>query len=129
MNIFDWKKNSDVGINLMNFSKREEYQRSSVSRFYYACFGPLKEYYEESFRKILSTKDAHKTLILELISSPFIEEQLLGKKLKKLRFQRNMADYNEKSQDFEVEKSRRIVEDIFNILNELKDSPLRLVQK
>lgn len=115
MSDFDWKKNKDVGIHLMNHSSKEEYQRSSISRFYYSCFGPSKEYYENSFRRILSTRDAHKTLINELKNSPFFEEQQLGKKLKKLRAQRNRADYNKKSQHFSVVKSKRIVEDIFSI--------------
>ena len=44
-----------------------------------------KEYYENAFRRILPSKEAHKTLINELKISPFIEEQRLGKKLKKLR--------------------------------------------
>lgn len=79
MSDFDWKKNKDVGIHLMNHSSKEEYQRSSISRFYYSCFGLSKEYYENSFRRILSTRDAHKTLINELKNSPFFEEQQLGK--------------------------------------------------
>jgi hypothetical protein len=106
MSIFDWKKNYDVGVHLKDCSGKEEYQRSSISRFYYSCFDPSKEYYEKSFRRFLSTRDAHKTLIIELISSPFIEEQQLGKKLKRLRSQRNIADYNDKSWNFEVEKSK-----------------------
>ena len=129
MNTFDWNKNSNVGIHLMNYSSKEEYQRSSISRFYYSCFGPSKEYYEKAFRKILSTKDAHKTLIDELKNSPFFEEQQLGKKLKKLRKQRNRADYNKKSRNFSVEKSKRTVEDIFDILNDLKIHPVRIIKK
>lgn len=129
MNTFDWKKNEDVGIHLMNYSSDEEYQRSSISRFYYACFGSSREYYEKAFRRILSTKDAHKTLIIELKNSPFIEEQHLGKKLKKLRAQRNRADYNKKSQNFAVEKSKRTVEDIFSILSDLKKHPVRKTKK
>ena len=129
MSDFDWKKNKDVGIHLMNHSSKEEYQRSSISRFYYSCFGPSKEYYENSFRRILSTRDAHKTLINELKNSPFFEEQQLGKKLKKLRAQRNRADYNKKSQHFSVIKSKRIVEDIFSILEGLKKHPVRIIRK
>ncbi|MBR4448366.1 hypothetical protein [Methanobrevibacter sp.] len=129
MNVFDWKKNADVGVHLMSFSNKEEYQRSSISRFYYSCFGPSKEYYEESFRRILSRNNPHATLITELKNSPFIEEQQLGKKLKKLRSQRNRADYSEKSQDFPVAESKRIVEDIFKLLDELKSHPLRIMKR
>jgi hypothetical protein len=129
MTAFDWKRNRDVGVHLMKYSTKEEYQRSSISRFYYSCFGPTKEYYENAFRKILSTKDAHKTLINELKNFPFLEEQRLGKKLKKLRTQRNRADYNKKSQNFSVEKSKRTVEDIFSILSDLKKHPVRIMKK
>lgn len=87
MSTFDWKKNKDVGIHLMKYSSKEEYQRSSISRFYYSCFAPSKDYYEHAFRRILSTKDAHQTLISALKNSPCIEEQKLGRKLKKLRAQ------------------------------------------
>ena len=129
MSAFDWKKNKDVGSHLMRYSSKEEYQRSSISRFYYSCFGPSKEYYESSFRRTLSTRDAHKTLIMTLNNSPFIEEQKLGKKLKKLRAQRNQADYNKKSQNFSAFKSKQIVEDIFSILKDLKNHPVRIIKK
>lgn len=129
MSTFDWKKNNNVGIHLMNYSSKEEYQRSSISRFYYSCFGPSKEYYEKSFRKILPTRDAHKTLINELTNSPFIEEHKLAKNLKKLRMQRNRADYNNKSQKFEAKKSKKIVDDIFQILTGLKNNPVRIIKK
>ena len=90
MSDFDWKKNKDVGIHLKNHSSKEEYQRSSISRFYYACFGPSKEY---------------------------------------LRAQRNRVDYNKKSQHFSVVKSKRIVEDIFSILEGLKKHLVRIIKK
>lgn len=114
---------------MIEYSSKKEYQRSSISRFYYNCFGPSKEYYEKAFRRILSTKDAHKILIEDLKNSPFIEEHLLGEKLKKLRSQRNRADYNSKSQNFDAEKSKRLVEDIFSMLNNFKNNPIRVMKK
>lgn len=129
MKKFDWKNNEKVGTHLMKYSKKEEYQRSAISRFYYSCFGPLKEYYEKSFRRTLSSKDAHSTLIKELQNSPFIEEQKLGIKLKNLRNMRNLADYNPKSQKFPLNRSRKNVKEIFLILNSLKNHPLRLMKK
>ena len=44
---FTWDKFYDVGNCMKNISKKEEYQRSAVGRFYYAAFGLVKNYYEE----------------------------------------------------------------------------------
>lgn len=128
MSSFDWKRNKDVGEHLMKQSSQEEYQRSSINRFYYSCFGPVKEYYETSFRKILPSKNAHRTLIDALVNSPFIEEIQLGKRLKSLRNQRNTADYNNKSQKFPLKGSKRNVEKIHSILEKLEKNPVRLVK-
>lgn len=128
MSTFDWEKNKEVGMHLKKYSSKEEYQRSAISRFYYSCFGPSKDYYEKSFRRTLSSKDTHKTLINELKSSPFIEEQKLGTNLKNLRTLRNNADYNKKSQKFPTNLSKRKVDEIFSMLDYLKKSPLRLMR-
>ena len=34
---------------MKNISKKEEYQRSAVGRFYYAAFGLVKNYYEDKY--------------------------------------------------------------------------------
>lgn len=128
MSYFDWKKNKDVGNHLMKYSSKEEYQRSAVNRFYYSCFGPVKEYYEKAFRKTLPSKDAHQTLINSLKNSPFVEEVQLGKRLKNLRNQRNTADYNKKSQRFSIKESKRNVEKIHSILDKLKKNPVRIMK-
>lgn len=112
----------------MNYSSKEEYQRSSINRFYYSCFGPVKDYYETAFRKTLPSKNAHQTLITELETSPFIEEIKLGKTLKNLRNQRNIADYNQKSQKFPLKTSKRNVEKIHSILKKLENNPIRLMK-
>lgn len=128
MSYFDWKKNKDVGNHLMKYSSKEEYQRSAVNRFYYSCFGPVKEYYEKAFRKTLPSKDAHQTLINSLKNSPFVEEVQLGKRLKNLRNQRNTADYITKSQKFSLKQSKRNVEKIHSILDKLKKNLVRIMK-
>ena len=95
---------------------------------YYSCFGPLKDYYEKSYRKILPSRNSHQTLIGELQTSPFLEEQKLGNNLENLRNLRNNADYNKKSQEFPIVLSKNKVEEIFSMLNYLKKHPLRLMK-
>ena len=89
--------------------------------------GFIIEYYEKAFRRILPSKNAHNTLINELENSPFIEEQKLGKKLRNLRKLRNHADYNSKSKNLPVKKSKKDVEKIFSILEDLKNNPIRIM--
>ena len=129
MSQFDWKELYDVGNHLNNYSKDETYQRSSIGRYYYSCFGPVKEYYEKSFRKTLSSDDAHSTLINILKNSPYVEEQKLGKKLDNLRKNRNFADY--KSYELKKEvvfNSKKFAEEIFLMLDDLYRNPLRLMK-
>ena len=126
MSIFDWKKFKKVANHLLNYSNEEEYHRSSIGRFYYSSFGPLKEYYEKTFKRILPSKNSHQILINELENSPFIEEQELGKDLRKLRKLRNYADYNPKKiHENVVFDSKEDAEKIFKNLEYLKNNPLR----
>jgi hypothetical protein len=129
MSHFNWKEFNDVGNHLNNFSKEESYQRSAIGRYYYSCFGTVKEYYEKSFRKTLSSTNAHKTLIKYLLNSPFIEEQEVGNILDNLRNNRNYADYNSKKLcNRLVSESKKDVEKIFSILNDLHENPLRIIK-
>lgn len=129
MTVFDWKEFYNVGNHLKSYSKEEAYQRSAICRYYYSCFGPVKNYYEKSFRKTLSSKNAHIKLIDALKKSPFFEEQKLGKKLTELRKNRNFADYRSgKLSKNLVIDSKLYAEEIFQILDELCKNPLRLMK-
>lgn len=126
MSNFNWEKFYDVGNHLNSYSKQEAYQRSAIGRYYYSCFGPVKDYYEKSFRKILSSEAAHSTLINVLTHSPFVEEQELGDKLDDLRKNRNYADYNSKKISETIcIQSKKYAEEIFLMLDELYRNPLR----
>lgn len=130
MTVFDWKDFYDVGNHLKIYSKQEAYQRSAICRYYYSCFGPVKNYYEKSFRKTLFSKNAHTKLIDTLKKSPFIEEQKLGKKLDELRKNRNFADYRlGKLSKNLVLDSKMYAEEIFQILDNLYKSPLGITKK
>lgn len=127
---FDFKKFYDVGTHLKDYPSAEEYQRSSISRYYYSVFHPLKEYYENSFRRVLSSQDSHKTLIEELENSPFKEEKILGEKMRNLRNNRNYADYNKKElRKIKVRDSKDKADEILSQLNYLIKHPLRIMKK
>ena len=64
MQSFDFKKLYAVGNFLKNQSKKEEYQRSLINRYYYSIYDPVKDYYEQSFRKVLPSKNGHSTLLV-----------------------------------------------------------------
>ena len=65
-----------------------------------------------------------------LKKSPFIEEQKLGKKLDELRKNRNFADYRlGKLSKNLVLDSKMYAEEIFQILDNLYKSPLRITKK
>ena len=93
MATFDWKKFFNVGNHLAEFSDDEEYQRSAVGRYYYACFGLTKDYYESTHHVTIPTKESHNTLIKKLEDSCYDKENELGSLLKDLRRYRNSADY------------------------------------
>ena len=63
---FKWDKFFDVGLCMKKISKKEEYQRSAVGRYYYAAFGMVKEYYEKKYNITVPSRDAHSYLINEL---------------------------------------------------------------
>lgn len=117
---FRWDKFFEVGLVLRNISQKEEYQRSSVGRFYYAAFGLVKEYYEKKYNKTVPSQGGHSFLINELENS-YGDEKLLGENLRILRNYRNFADYNKIFYLFNVDKSEKLYGDIVRLLDNLKD--------
>ena len=81
---FTWDKFYDVGNCMKNISKKEEYQRSAVGRFYYAAFGLVKNYYEDKYQKTVPSNGSHSFLINELEKS-YGDEKALGENLRKIR--------------------------------------------
>ena len=127
---FDFNRFYEVGTHLKNHSKEEAYQRSSISRYYYSIFHPVKEYYEKSFRKSLPSDDIHSKLIEALESSPFEEENQLGDKLRNLRNNRNHADYRKGNlRKIQVKDSKDKTDEILSLLDYLIKNPLRIMKK
>lgn len=114
---FDWEKFYNVGVHLMEYSDDEEYQRSAIGRFYYACFGIAKQHYEDSRKHILPSINAHSTLIREFENSNSKAERHLGQYLRHIRRYRNNSDYEVKFRPSNVRKSKKIANEIFDILN------------
>lgn len=115
---FEWEKYCDVGKHLKSFSKEEEYQRSSISRYYYACFNLVKQYFEKHYY-LLGRKDVHQKLI-NALKGRSTEENLLSDSLNNLRRYRNNADYDECFQKSNIRKTEKSVKDIFTTLNKLQ---------
>ena len=123
---FTWDKFYDVGNCMKNISKKEEYQRSAVGRFYYAAFGLVKNYYEENHHQKVPSNGAHFYLIKNLKKSNFKEEVDLGVNLEKLREYRNHADYRNKFYLFNVKRAEKKYKTIVKILDDLDENPLYL---
>lgn len=124
MSCFDWKEFSTVGMHLMEFSDEEAYQRSAVGRFYYACFGVAKNYYETTHHKNVPSRDSHKFLINHFNNSQFSEEKEIGKKLHALRRCRNNSDYETKFHKTNLNKSKHISHELLSIIDYLNENPL-----
>lgn len=103
---------------MKNISKKEEYQRSAVGRFYYAAFGLVKNYYEDKYQKTVPSNCSHSFLINELEKS-YGDEKALGENLRKIRRFRNYADYDSKFYMKNVGVSEEIYNEIIILLNNL----------
>lgn len=124
MSKFDWKKFCNVGSHLADFSDDEEYQRSAVGRFYYACFGLTKDYYENAHHITISSKESHRILIKNLEDSCYEEENELGSLLKDLRRYRNSADYYNTFDMRNVRNSKKQSNDLIVLIESLKENPV-----
>ncbi|WP_050553603.1 hypothetical protein [Methanobrevibacter boviskoreani] len=119
MATFDWNKFYDVGNHLKEYSDNEEYQRSAIGRYYYACFNLSKNYFEEKYYP-LGHNNVHITLIKCLKNSNSEYESELSDCLNKLRRYRNNADYDSKFHENNIIKTENTVNEIFNIFKKLE---------
>ncbi len=115
---FNWANFYDVGNCMKDISKKEEYQRSAVGRYYYAAFGQVKKYFEEKHHISIPSNNSHSFLINELENS-FGDEKTLGEYLRKIRRFRNYADYDNKFYVKNVGVSEEIYNEIIKLLDNL----------
>ena len=121
---FDWKSFSDVGYHLYEYSKEENYLRSSVGRFYYAAFGLAKEYYENTHHTVIPSFNAHDALIDFLSDSVYSEENELSEFLFQLRRFRVGADYHKIfNKDF-ANLSKEKYSSLEKLIDELNENPV-----
>lgn len=129
MAVFNFENFFEVGNHLHHYSKKEAYQRSAITRYYYSVFHSAKDYFENSFRIHLSSKDIHSTLIRELENSPFEKENKLGENLRILRNNRNHADYfKRKINKNKAKISKKKTEEVNSLLDQLAKNPVRLMK-
>lgn len=121
---FDWNKFCEVGTHLLDYSNEEQYQRSAIGRFYYSCFNLIKDYYENTHKKIVPPKESHFTLIKWLEDSVYDEENDLADYLRDLRKYRNNADYHSNFHHNNLRKSKQTSKDILDLLQELSVNPV-----
>ena len=91
---FNWEKFWNVGGHLKDFSEEEEYQRSAVGRYYYACYLKAREAYNRKNNFRIGRRISHQGLIKKFKESNNETEKKIGKYLEELlRFGKN-ADYD-----------------------------------
>ena len=117
---FKWKKLYDVGEHLRKYSNNEEYQRSAVGRYYYACYLIARDYYENKTRDKLKKIKSHKKLINFFKYSHDEIERNIGFNLDNLRILRNKADYDQVFDAESVIDSKDYSNEILNLFKRLK---------
>lgn len=116
---FDWEKFWNVGEHLMNYREEEEYQRSAVGRYYYACYLKARELYNKKNNFWIGKSIGHQKLIDEFKGSNNETERKIGQYLAELKKFRTNADYYV---DFNVDlnQANEISKDLLLCLKNLK---------
>ena len=118
---FNWERFIDVADHLSNYSKKEEYQRSAVGRYYYAAYLNAREIYNKKRNKKDGSRISHKNLISSFEHSNDYNEQIIGKKLRELRNFRNNADYDKKFVFKNLPESRNLSHELLKLIRKIND--------
>ena len=116
---FDWKKYHEVGEHLKNYSEDEAYQRAAISRYYYAYFNIIRQYFKKKHYEIYSPF-VHDKLIEGLENSLDESDNTLGGYLKQFRNYRNNADYDDEFKTRNIKKTQKLIQDIEEVLSNLQ---------
>lgn len=104
--VFNWKDFHEVGLHLDKFSQ-EAYKRSSIGRYYYACFNLIKIYFEKKYYTIGRNYNIHSILINKLRYHDVEKEVELSLLLDNLRKYRNNADYDITFKKNNIKKAKK----------------------
>ncbi|MBR5504294.1 MAG: hypothetical protein IKV87_07630 [Methanobrevibacter sp.] len=118
---FNWERFIDVAEHLRKFSKREEYQRTAVGRYYYACFLEARDYYKLKTKKNLGRFSAHTRLFEYFQDSDNSIEKNIGEKLEELHNMRKNADYDAEFNKKHKLNSKKVAKEILDNLKILKE--------
>ncbi|WP_297212659.1 HEPN domain-containing protein [Thermodesulfovibrio sp.] len=99
---FNWEEYLSLAIELESQSKdpnqtiKHARLRSSISRAYYSAFCICRNYLKhKEGKKLPKDQSIHKIVIEDFLNSNDITKREIGDFLKKLRQQRNKADYDD----------------------------------
>lgn len=118
---FSGEKFYSVGDHLEEHSNDEEYQRSAVGRFYYACYWKCRDYFEKKTNRRLGKKKPHKKLIDYFKDSQNETEKKIGRNLSNLKSSRIKADYKNGFKNNSVRDSKVKAEKVFELFKDLED--------
>lgn len=91
----DFLRVADSLLNTTSGAHDEAYRRSAVSRAYYAAFGVARKYAKANLGLVLSNTAAdHKAVAQILFDSGDVDMLAAANNLKRLRRERNDADYD-----------------------------------
>ena len=116
---FKWKRLYDVGEHLRKYSKKEEYQRSAVGRYYYACYLIARDIYNSRLKRPDGESISHYVLINFFQDSDNKLERDIGSNLENLRVLRNNADYDNDFDKESVKNSKEYSNEFFDLIKRL----------
>ena len=106
---------------MKEFSKKEEYQRSAVGRYYYACYLIARDIYNKKKNRKPGEKIPHTFLIDHFKNSSNKTEKNIGESLDELFDYRKKADYDLKFDLKKVKTAKKLSEELLESFKMLKN--------